>query len=144
MVCAWTILVRDLCDVCDSHLTSLSIGECDFNPEFMLKSCVRACGACDLDATAIQKLIERKTRITKAGGNEKFLETPYGMSQFIFDYMEDHVTGLFRNMTTYMEDIVMKDPRYESVRDRCKNKHRECAQWKLSGQCEQVSRLCFC
>ena len=107
----------------------------------MLKNCPKACGVCHLGQDEVKKSIARRIRIQKAGGNEKLLETPHGMSQFIFDDMEDYATELFYNMSTYMEDVVAKDPKYDSTRDLCKNKHRECMKWKLEGECETVSSV---
>ena len=116
-------------------------GECDFNPKFMLRGCQRTCGSCDLSPEALQQWIDRRIDIQRVGGDERYLETPYGMSQWVTEEMEHDVNHLFRAMATYMDDIVALDPSYDTVRDRCKNKYRKCAKWKFEGECERVSRM---
>jgi hypothetical protein len=125
-------------------------GECDFNPKYMLKDCPRACNACQFDAHNMDKEITRRTRVVNAGGDERCLETPFGISQTINDEGMDagDVIQLFRKLSTYMEETVLVDHEYETVRDRCKNKSRQCAEWKLNGECETVSCMvlygCVC
>jgi hypothetical protein len=114
-------------------------GECDYNPKYMLKSCQRTCEACHLSSPELNQLIDRRIRIQQVGGDERFLETPYGMSQSVSEEMEDGIIELFRNMAVYMDDVVENDLKYDTVRDRCKNKHRECTKWKFEGECATVS-----
>lgn len=110
-------------------------GECDFNPKYMLKDCPQSCQSCQFDKTNIEDEIQRRTRLQLAGGDERYLETPYGMIQ------DDHDLDEYDDMNIYMEQIVFKDSKYEGVRDRCKNKSRQCAAWKRNGECETVSML---
>jgi hypothetical protein len=112
----------------------------------MLTDCPQACNSCQFVAIAggnMDKEITRRTKVTNAGGDERYLETPYGISQTINDEImdSDDVILAFRDLSTYMEETVLVEPDYETVRDRCKNKSRQCAEWKLNGECETVSDM---
>jgi hypothetical protein len=87
-------------------------------------------------------------------GDVELLETPYGKTQnhrLDGETSEDDtlpsssssgqrrtstVTKVLERMISYMENEVLVDPRYESVRKICKNMERDCAIWAARGECE--------
>jgi len=113
-----------------------SRGECEYNPEYMLESCPISCNICGMDPDWVQELLDHRLKVQNVGGDERLLETEYGMSQFVNDEMEERSSELFYKMRKYMTSIET-DPKFDSVRDICKNKSRECAKWVLEGECEK-------
>ena len=47
---------------------------------------------------------------------------------------EDRSSEIVRKMNEYMTNEVMVKEEYESVRQKCKNKHRNCAKWAAIGK----------
>jgi len=43
-------------------------------------------------------------------------------------------------MNNYVEQVVLKDDSYKSVRNECKNRHPQCAYWAAIGECEANPR----
>ena len=93
------------------------------------------------DARELEQLIARKKALYDVGGDETLLETPYGITQTIEPSDGDKTREVIQNFTSYMEDVVFKDPKYEAVKKTCKNRHALCAFWVAVGECEKVSTL---
>lgn len=139
-----TCVKEELSETCSDQNADCSYwasrGECEYNPEYMLESCPISCNICGMDPDLVQELLDHRLKIQKVGGDERLLETEYGMSQFVNDEMEERSSELFFKMRKYMNSIET-DPKFDSVRDICKNKSRECAKWVLEGECEKVREL---
>ncbi|KAL9187261.1 hypothetical protein ACHAXT_001364 [Thalassiosira profunda] len=56
----------------------------------------------------------------------------YGVAQNTDDR---DVPAFIANWRAYMADEVMVDPKYASVRGKCKNKHELCSYWAMLGEC---------
>lgn len=106
----------------------------------MLKECRKSCGTCDVtDETELYKLIQ--TKISKKivdDGEVSLLETPYGVAQNIDPEKAEQIQEVIRNFTSYMEDFVFQDPKYQPVKDTCRNRNPFCAFWVTIGECEKV------
>lgn len=111
------------------------IGECDANPNYMLLTCKKSCDTCNMKPKELRKLAAHKALLNTVGGDETLLETPYGRTQTTDGLDPDKVHEITTNMVQYMENVVGKDPKYDPVRESCKNMKAECIQWKLEGKC---------
>lgn len=71
-------------------------------------------------------------------GDETLLEDKYGMKQIdqTTDEYNAVIPGIIKDMEDYMENIIFKDPKYESLKHSCKNRNKNCAYWKAKGECE--------
>ena len=111
----------------------------------MLLQCRKSCGTCGItDRLELDALIEKKVALHEVGGDETLLETPYGVTQTLDVKTQAGIKEVIKNFTSYMDSVVFKDPRYETVKKTCRNRHRDCAFWAHLGECENVSRIMQC
>lgn len=63
----------------------------------------------------------------------------YSNEQFgVLQRADNDVDALYDFIThwkVYMANVVMLDPSYSSVRDKCRNKHELCSYWAMLGEC---------
>jgi ShK domain-like len=108
----------------------------------MLRSCRKSCETCNIiDEMELSALIARKLALYEVGGDESLLETPYGITQIIDESSKSQIMEVISNFTSYMENIVFKDPSYKDVKKTCRNREGNCAFWASLGECEKVSIL---
>ena len=88
----------------------------------------------------LEELIAWKTALYEVGGDETLLETPYGVTQTVHPSNAEGIEEVIRNFTSYMEDLIFKDPKYASVKKTCKNRHSDCSLRAYLGECEDVSK----
>ena len=115
-------------------------GECDANPNYMLRNCPNACNVCSFltaaaeagnnyatDLSPLDKEIKRRLKEKEKKEEESvdLTETPYGVAQVIDKRDHDvHVQleGNLQNMTDYMDRIVFQDEGHAKVKAECKNR----------------------
>ncbi|KAI2513149.1 ShK toxin domain [Fragilaria crotonensis] len=70
-------------------------------------------------------------------GDKSLLETPYGITQVTEGLDSKKIQEIETNMSLYMEKFVQNEmnPKYDEVRDRCKNTKPECFKLKAEGKC---------
>lgn len=114
-------------------------GECDVNPMYMLFSCRSSCKTCDVNDTDLKKVAEHKRKLHLVGGDERMLETPYGITQNIeFEIADDHKKeSVMKKMEVYMDTVVKVDPKYKDVNESCKNRDSHCLRWQIEGRCSE-------
>jgi len=93
------------------------MGECDDNPNYMLKGCKRACLVC-FDGTE-QFGIEQ--RVPNVG------ETTEVDRQKTRDSIQQSMKYMQR---------VWRDAEFKDVRHKCKNQHSDCTWWSAIGECD--------
>lgn len=91
------------------------------------------------------ELILLKKRLAAVDGDATLLETPYGMTQVnqTTDELNSVLPDIIKDMADYMDNIIFKDPKFESIKETCKNRNANCAYWKAKGECEVVSVSSF-
>jgi prolyl 4-hydroxylase len=96
-----------------------STGECDANPDYMHIECAKACGTC-------------------AGFRQPMLPDArtFGVAQQVSETKADLIQALIDETEKYMSEEVWKDDKYERIRERCQNRHKECAFWAVLGECQ--------
>jgi len=105
-------------------------GECENNPDFMLHSCRRSCNVCNLEFADI---------------------TDFGERQLIPSHptRRASVQEVISKSVSYMQQHVLIDPKYNSVRKECRNNEENCSQWALGTGCDDnpkvrvIYLLCF-
>ena len=111
---------------------------------YMLRNCRKSCQTCGItDEDELDALSAKKLELHEVGGDETLLETPYGITQSIGTDAREAVLKVIQNFTTYMENIIFKDPQYSTVRKTCKNRHADCAFWTHLGECEKVCQQLY-
>ena len=89
----------------------------------------------------MNELIEMKRRLAQVDGDERLLETPYGMKQTPIEpgtEYSDAVAQIIAQSTEYMEAIIFANVKYASFKHTCKNRDRNCVFWAAIGECEKV------
>lgn len=87
-------------------------GECASNPDYMLKRCRKSCLACvDSEFFGIKQVVE---------GDE-----------------EQETLEVLLQTQGYIRNVVWAKPEYRSVRSICLNRHKQCAFWAATGECEK-------
>mmetsp|Transcript_512 Transcript_512/g.767 ORF Transcript_512/g.767 Transcript_512/m.767 type:complete len:514 (-) Transcript_512:113-1654(-) len=112
-------------------------GECDVNPSYMLYSCRSSCKTCDLDEKELKSLAEHKRKLHLVGGDERMLETPYGITQTMTFESNSDIKEVMKKMEAYIDTVVNVDPEYEDVYESCKNRDPNCLRWKIEGRCSE-------
>jgi len=110
-----TNICKDEHESCEFWATG---GECENNPGFMLVSCRSSCNVCD--------------RITTIAGSEMFGEKQEVERD---DPHRGEVLQIIAETKEYMAKIT-SDPKYETVREECLNRHSQCALWVTHGECK--------
>jgi hypothetical protein len=106
----------------------------------MLNFCKKSCAICDFVGD-LNELIQTKKRMAEVGGDERLLETPYGMKQTPIEAGSEYgdaVAQVLAQSTEYMETVIFADAKYESLKHTCKNRDRSCVFWAAIGECEKV------
>ena len=110
--------------------------ECKLNPRYMLVYCAKACNICHFKGDLEQLMQQRLEEKLKEEAMERELQkTKYGIEQVITDSTTQDV---YDKMVEYMEQTVMVDPKYESVRNECKLRSPNCVFWAGVGECENT------
>ena len=88
------------------------MGECDANPNYMLKNCKKSCGACE------------ESVIDPVDGVDAILArtAKFGTPQMAEGNDEDKILGTIKSMLDYMEKSDDYLSLSERVRSNCKNK----------------------
>jgi prolyl 4-hydroxylase len=107
-------------------------GECEANPKYMLNNCRVSCETCSMTPKEIQKMIDE--RLEENTDDMDLEETPWGVAQDVED--DDETRRIIAETEEYMKNVVFVDPKYESVKDQCKNRNSQCVFWASSGECE--------
>jgi len=90
-------------------------GECEKNPGFMLHSCRRSCNVCNRD----------------------FFDTnDFGEPQLISPHLRASIQEVISKSISYMQQHVLIDPKYNSIRKECRNTEENCSQWALGTGCD--------
>ncbi|KAI2502549.1 procollagen-proline 4-dioxygenase [Fragilaria crotonensis] len=111
-------------------------GECRKNPRYMLVYCAKACNICHFKGDLEELMRQRLEEKLKQEEMEQALQkTKYGLEQTITD---DASQETYDKMIEYMENTVMVDPKYESVRQECKLRSENCVFWASIGECEKT------
>jgi hypothetical protein len=117
--------------------TEYKPGECENNPNYMLKNCQKSCNTCHLSKAALTRAIDKaKEKLESKDLNLD--ETPYGVEQRVDGVDSGKTKAVLENVTKYMDEIVFKDPLYGKVKEECKLRNKLCAFWSASGECDAV------
>ena len=101
----------------------------------MLVYCAKACSICHFKGDLEELVLQRLEETLQQEEMERALqETKYGMEQ---DFDDDNSQETYDKMVEYIEQIVMVDPKYESVRYDCKLRSEYCVNWASVGECER-------
>jgi hypothetical protein len=101
-----------------------SVGECDpviGNPAFMYRQCTKSCKLCgmgNLDDLIADALIKADPDLRISG---------WGEDQDISEEKREEIIAVLEDAERYMLEEVNVDEKYESVKKRCQNRHRNCA-----------------
>ena len=118
-------------------------GECTANPNYMLYQCKKSCKTCSLDARKLRVLADYRIRLHAVGGDERLLETPYGITQRTQGLDPEKVREIETNMAHYIQNVVQKEKKYKDVKHKCKNTQPDCIRLKIAGQCSGlIPRKC--
>jgi len=120
--------------------TSNYLGECDANPNYMLKNCLKSCNLC-------------RTGVNGEGleGDKEFLLNAileYGVPQSVEGNEKDGESSILstvRDTVSYMRNFVhANNPTHRISLElllSCKNKMELCSTWANSGQCSTNDRF---
>ena len=97
------------------------MGECEGNPAFMLKDCCKSCNE------VVTSGPNKSDNVDEDDG--------LGVPQLIVNYHESEIEDIIKQAVAYMKEIVNVDPKYEPVRDKCRNNNEHCSFWALDGGC---------
>jgi hypothetical protein len=61
-----------------------------------------------------------------------------GIPQYLFDDNRNLILDSILKARTYVHDLIDVDNRYRMVRDKCRNKHANCAAWAVMGYCKDT------
>jgi prolyl 4-hydroxylase len=89
-----------------------STGECQENPAFMIKNCQKSCFICGT------------------------IEIDMGDAQNIKRGNEDAIHKLLEKTEDYLRNTIGKNYETRPLLELCKNKHADCAEWAVHGECE--------
>lgn len=107
----------------------------------MMLDCAKSCATCGMDETEFARTRNQRALLYDVGGDERLLETPYGMAQEQADAdAQAVVKEVIANYTKYMETTIMADPK-STVKTTCKNRHAKCAVWTAMGKCKSVCTI---
>jgi prolyl 4-hydroxylase len=97
-----------------------------------------------VDPGELSRLATQKLRLHKVGGDERLLETKYGMEQEVEGLDPDAVKQTLQEMAEYMIGDVHSNPQLKDVV--CKNRQRDCLRKKLGseGACSSASMTTLC
>ena len=112
-----------------------TLGECTANPNYMLYKCQKSCKTCNMDGYKLSILADYRIRLHAVGGDERLLETPFGVTQLTVGLDSSRVQEIQTNMEHYMTNVVQKDQKYEAVKFKCKNTLPDCIKLKIEGKC---------
>ena len=106
---------HDSNEECD---TWSSQGECDANPEFMLKQCRKSCWVCGDDDFADRPGDGSSYGEAQIMGDENFFAT------------EANVKERLARVNRYMEQTQVPD----DIKAKCRNLHANCTNWAVGGE----------
>jgi prolyl 4-hydroxylase len=125
--------LREKCEVWGAE------GLCESNSKYMHPHCPRTCYTCHNRTLLVPRshafslpakiLNSKKPIVSVAGAN---LGVPQNLH-----VMPDSVLEVVQEARDYVENTVMVEPRYESVRTLCRNQNQDCALWAAQGECEE-------
>jgi len=109
----------------DNCAFGASVDECDNNPVFMLESCRNSCGTCKSQLKSGEDNLDG---VIYRGEGIGELQTVNG------DRSIEVITKL-QEIQQYVSNV-LSTPEYDSVRDECLNRHKDCAFWAVIGECD--------
>jgi prolyl 4-hydroxylase len=117
-----------------------STGECKENPGYMIRNCMKSCEVC-YTGKSIEELIAEQQKEREENVDYDLTETIAGVKQEVapgdsFQMTQDIVDATIK----YIEEKVLVDDSFKSVRKECKNRHPQCAYWASLGECENNPR----
>ena len=127
----------DCADNNDSCAFWAKAGECEANPDYMLKFCQKSCDSCGMmDEEETPYASEEERKLNEEMQNLERNE--HGVVQDVPDGYEKDIERALNEMTDYIDDIRANgSPDMVKVLDICENKNPNCALWAVLGECQK-------
>jgi len=115
------------------------VGECDNNPNYMLRSCRRSCLQCPDQAEELARLLEEKKKKILVWTDD---ELKVGADMGTDQRLENKNFGGVSLEESSARIIAARRKIYnegldENLQEICKNLHEDCTTWAIAGECEK-------
>jgi hypothetical protein len=142
---------RDLRDECLAYAAG---GGCSEDPRWMRTHCPVACAVCDQRITYVhrKKAFGHRNSVYSGVVHDGLRDESLGeVPQRLLPGHETAIRDWFEQTVNYLEEVVMVEDRFRSVRDICQNLQTDCVYWATIGECdnnydymiEQCAPVCF-
>jgi len=134
--------VDDGVDCQDDHQNCFvwaSVGECDANPVYMLRSCRRSCKHCPDQAEELAAILAAEEKKNKVYTKEELavgadMGEPQSVEEeSMFHVSEREIIARIDASREFIRDSDLDD----DLIDICLNAHEKCVAWAVAGECEK-------